>query len=198
VPDQVAVFIDYQNVHLTARNLFLGRGVRAEMALVDPIRAAERIAAKRRRHSTVSSLRVFRGRPSPRHHPVMTAANDAQTKAWERDPRVRVVRRDLVYRDWPARPPIEKGVDVALSADLIRSAMLEQYDVGIVFSADMDLLPAVETAFHLTAPHIEVACWRGLWPLWFPDQTRHKRYLPYCHFLDADDFEAVRDRRTYV
>lgn len=86
---------------------------------------------------------------------------------WERDQRVRVVRRDLNYRGWPDIPPREKGVDVALAIDLVESALLGQYDVAVVFSCDSDLLPAM-------------------------------KYLPYCHFLNADDFNAVRDRTDYL
>lgn len=44
-------------------------------------------------------------------------------------------------------------------------------------------------------PHVEIARWRGARPLWFPDglAARPPRYLPYCHFLDKDDFEASLD-----
>jgi len=66
-------------------------------------------------------VRVFRGRPNPNRQPVPAAANDAQTAAWERDPRVTVQRRDLNYRGWPQLPPQEKGVDVALAVDLIET-----------------------------------------------------------------------------
>jgi hypothetical protein len=96
---------------------------------------------------------------------------------------------------WPAQAPQEKGVDVALAVDLIETALLSSYDVGIVFSGDTDLLPAIEVAFRRTPPHIEIACWRGARPLWFPDglAANPPRYLPYCHFLDKDDFEATLD-----
>jgi len=198
VSDRVAVFIDYQNVHLTARELFAGYGVPPEQSLVHPLRIAERIILKRRRSSELVGVRVYRGRPNPEHHRRATAANDAQTAAWERDPLVRVVRRDLNYRGWPEHPPREKGVDVALAVDLVRTAMLGEYDVGVVFSGDTDLLPALETAFTHTAPNIEVASWTGAKPLWFPTAMATKRYLPYCHFLSEEDFHAVRDHTRYV
>jgi hypothetical protein len=141
---------------------------------------------------------VYRGRPNPGHHRRATAANDAQKAAWERDGRVRVTRRDLNYRGWPDAPPREKGIDVALAVDFVRTAMLGEYDAGIVFSGDTDLLPAVEAAYQHTLPNIEIACWVGAKPLWFPEMLRQKRYLPYCHFLNADDFLAVRDLGKYV
>jgi hypothetical protein len=157
------------------------------------------IVRKRRIPSELVAVRAFRGRPNPNRQPVPAAANDVQTAAWGRDRRVTVIRRDLNYRGWPALPPQEKGVDVALAVDLIEGALLGQFDVAVVFSGDSDLLPAIEVAFRRTPPRIEIACWRGAKPLWFPEGLAAKppRYLPYCHFLDAADFEAVRDRTNY-
>jgi NYN domain len=169
-----------------------------EQSLVHPALAAERIVMKRRRPSDLVAVRVYRGRPNPEYHRTATAANDAQTAAWERDPRIRVIRRDLNYRGWPEHPPREKGIDVAIAVDLVRTAMLKEYDVAVLFSGDTDLLPALETAFTHTEPNIEVACWVGAKPLWFPNAVAAKRYLPYCHFLSADDFEAARDHTKYV
>lgn len=80
--------------------------------------------------------------------------------------------------------PREKGVDVALAINLVQSARLGEYDATVVFSGDTDLLPAVEMAFRRTQPRIEVACWTGAKPLWFPEclAQETKRHLPYCHF----------------
>lgn len=116
----------------------------------------------------MASVRVFRGRPNPAQHQLATAANDAQTAAWQRDPPVVVRRRDLNYRGWPDHPPREKGVDFALAINLVGSAMLSEYEAAVVFTGDTDLLPAVEMAFRRTQPRIEVACWVGAKPLWFP------------------------------
>ncbi len=198
--ERLAVFLDYQNVHLVAHGLFMPYGAPVEHSLVHPVLIADRVAAKRKAESLVTSIRIFRGRPNPAHHPTPTAANDAQTAAWGRDPRVRIVRRDLSYRGWPDHPPREKGVDVALAIDLVESALIREYDVAVVFSGDTDLLPAVEMAFRRTDPRVEIACWAGAKPLWFPELQASvpPRYLPYCHFLSQDDFEAVRDHTDYL
>lgn len=198
VPDRVAVFIDYQNIHLTAHGLFTAYGTPVHEALVHPVKVAERIIAKRRDGGVLEQVNVYRGRPNPAHQPTPTAANDAQTAEWERDPRVQVVRRDLNYRGWPGQPPREKGVDVALAIGLVETAILNEYDVGIVFSGDTDLIPAVELAFRRTKPRIEIAAWSGAKPLWFPDELRAGQRLPWCHFLSASDFEASRDKKTYI
>lgn len=198
MPERLVVFIDYQNVHLTAHNLFGQYGARPETTLVHPLRIAEMIVRKRQIESELASVRVFRGRPNPEHHPGATAANDAQTAAWQRDSRVMVERRDLNYRGWPEHPPREKGVDVALAIALVESAMLLEYDVAVVFTSDTDLLPALEMAFRRTQPRIELACWSGAKPLWFPEFLAQKRYLPYCHFLGEADFLQVRDHTAYL
>lgn len=78
-----------------------------------------------------------------------------------------MIHRDLNYRGWPEHPPREKGVDVALAIALVESAMLNEYDVAIVFSGDTDLIPAVEMAFRRTTPRVEIAAWSGARPLWF-------------------------------
>ncbi len=200
MPERVAVFLDYQNVHLTAHSLFATYGIRPETSLVHPLRVAECITEKRRIESELVSVRVFRGRPNPEHHPVPTAANDAQSAAWQRDPRATVARRDLNYRGWPDHPPREKGVDVALAINLVESAMLGEYDAAVVFTSDTDLLPAIDMAFRRTQPRIEIACWAGGKPLWFPEALAQepRRYLPYCHFLNEADFQAARDHTDYL
>lgn len=78
--------------------------------------------------------------------------------------------------------------------------MLGEYDVAVVFTGDTDLLPAIEMAFRRTQPHIEIACWQGAKPLWFPEELAQvpRRQLPYCHFLNEDDFNAARDTTNYL
>jgi hypothetical protein len=46
---------------------------------------------------------------------------------------------------------------------------------------------------------VEIASRVGAKPLWFPEFLTQppRRYLPYCHFLNADDFQAVLDHGYY-
>lgn len=138
MPERVAVFLDFQNVHLTGHGLY-GGGREPYRCVPDPARLADLIATRRKRASEATAVRVYRGRPDPNHQPVPAAANDAQASQWERDTRVRVVRRQLNYRDWPNRPPQEKGIDVALAVDMIHLAYRRQYDALVLFSSDTDL-----------------------------------------------------------
>ncbi len=200
--DRIAVFIDYQNVHLVAHELFAPYGKPVHETVVHPVKIAERIVSKRRGDNELVAVRVYRGRPNPEHQPTNTAANDGQKAAWEPHRRVTVVRRDLNYRGWPDEKPHEKGIDVALAVDYVRMSMLEECDVAILFSADRDLLPALEMAFQNTKPNTEIACWSGRAtspkPLWFPEYLPNGKYLPYCHFLKEEDWDACRDHTPYV
>nr|MDT0667632.1 hypothetical protein [Micromonospora sp. DSM 115978] len=130
------------------------------------------IVSRRWLGGELAAVRVYRGRPSPDHQPEAARANDRQADRWERDPRVVVVRRQLRYpKAWPA-----EGAD----------------DVGVLFSRDTDLIPALETVRDLDG-HVEVASWKGASRLRFPDSQ-----LPWCHYLDADDYGACRDYTDYA
>lgn len=197
--ESACVLIDYQNAHLTGRELHRGWGEPAHLSLVHPMLLAERLVEKRsvKRATTLEAVRVFRGRPSPERQPELTGYNDAQTANWERDERLKVIRRELNYRGWPEHPPREKGVDVSLAIELIRSTLAEEYDAYIVFTADTDLIPALELAFYQTKPSLELGTWTGKRPLWFAGELRQRRNLPYCHFLSQQDFEDCQDKTQY-
>ncbi|MCK9895968.1 NYN domain-containing protein [Frankia sp. AgB32] len=193
---RVAVFIDYQNVHFSARSRFLPADAPRHHGHVDPGRVAERIVAGRRFGGELTSVRVYRGRPSPDHQQAAARASDRQAARWERDPRVTVVRRQLRYpKSWPVEPAQEKGIDVALAVDFVRLACENAYDVGILFSRDTDLVPALEAVRDLESGlvHVEVASWTGASRIRFPDSQ-----LPWCHYLGADDYEACRDDTDYT
>jgi hypothetical protein len=188
VDERVAVFIDYQNVHLVGHGLF-GGGQELFRCVPNPARLADLIVSRRRRPSVVTAVRVYRGRPDPNHQPVVTASNDAQASHWTRDRRVHVVRRQLNYRAWPGQPPQEKGIDVAIAVDMIHLAFRKQYDAMVLFSSDTDLLPALESIVQLRLGHVEVACWAGFKPLRFPGNPPR----PWCHSLSEADWQAVTE-----
>ncbi|WP_322778175.1 NYN domain-containing protein [Frankia sp. Cas4] len=193
---RVAVFIGYQNVHFSARSRFQPADAPRHHGHVDPAQVAERIVAGRRFRGELTSVRVYRGRPSPDHQLAAARASDRQASRWEHDPRVTVVRRQLRYpKDWPVEPAQEKGIDVALAVDFVRLACENAYDVGILFSRDTDLVPALEAVRDLESGlvHVEVASWTGASRIRFPDSQ-----LPWCHYLDADDYEACRDDTDYT
>jgi hypothetical protein len=99
-----------------------------------------------------------------------------------------MIRRQLNYRRWPAQPPVEKGIDVAIAVDMMRMALRRSYDALVLFSGDTDLLPVLETISGLRLGHLEVACWSGAKPLRLPGYA-----LPWCHFLNQQDWIATVD-----
>jgi hypothetical protein len=181
MPDQVALYLDYQNVHLTGRDRFAPGG-EPYRRVPEPSMIADTIGA-RRPDSQVVAINVYRGRPDPRLEPRQGSANDQQANQWaRRDTRVKMLRRPLTYRRWPGHPPIEKGIDVKLAVDLIHDAMCKTYDALVLFSSDTDLQPAVDLAAEIGAV-VEVACWQGCSRLDAPRDT--------CHYFSEADWRRI-------
>jgi uncharacterized LabA/DUF88 family protein len=190
--DRVAVFIDYQNVYMTAYEQF-GQGMRRSVAHIDPLKTAALLVNRRRFAGVLTAVRVYRGYPDPGREPLAAQANDRQAVAWTHAG-VTVLRRPLRYPTrWPAVPPLEKGTDVSLAIDFVRLAIEHKYDVGIIFSRDTDLLPAAETVADLKLAGVEVASWRRTSPIQFAGTL-----LPWCHHLGEADYRAVHDPTDYT
>lgn len=196
-PERVSLSLGYQNVYGTARSVFHANDDPPQLGHIWPVSLGELIAARRRRPSVLHEVRVYRGVPDPERQPKLFTVNERQAIAWSGDQRVQIFRRSLRYnRDWPASPPQEKGIDVALAVDLVRIAAQAAYDVAVVFSRDTDLMPALEAVREMratTGAHIEVATWDGAGRLRFPNTN-----LPWCHILTADDYHAVHDTTDYL
>lgn len=192
--DRVTVLIDYQNVHGWARRQFHDYGSDpATCGHIDPVRLGQLIVQRRSRPSVLQQVRVYRGRPNPERQATSARANDRQADEWSRSPLVEVVRRNLSYPSgWPATPPMEKGVDVALAVDAVRLSLTGATDVAVIFSHDKDLLPAVETLTASPRCHAEVVAWAKAYRLRLDGTQR-----PWCHWLSQADYETVRDRTDY-
>jgi hypothetical protein len=193
---QVTVFIDYQNAHLSGHENWCGPYEQAHLCLIHPLKLAERLVHGRAPGGVLASARVYRGRPDPRLDPVSAGRSDSQAAAWSADARVQMFRRPLRYpRDWGLpgcmEKEREKGIDVSIAIDMVRMALNKEYEVGILFSRDTDLLPALELVMDLPDVHTEVGTWEGA------SRLRMKYRQLYCHMLSEDDFNAVRDPRVY-
>jgi uncharacterized LabA/DUF88 family protein len=87
----------------------------------------------------------------------------------------------------------EKGIDVLIALSIALGAERDEYDVCVLFSADTDLLPALEQA-RAAGKRVEVAAWK-------PDVGYASHLsLPgmWCHFLDRADYERVADPTDYT
>ncbi len=199
---RVALFLDWQNLHGRARESFhVGDSAkRSSDGQVDPVKLGELIC--RRSPPGVArelaTVRVYCGVADPHQNRTMFMARSKQIARWRRDG-TEVITRPLQYLWNPHnRRSIarEKGIDVAIAVDFVTMAFREQYDVGVLFSADTDLRPALEYVAH-NHPEIavEVAAWRV---------GAHARRLnfdaPYsvwCHYLDSSDYAELRDLTNY-
>jgi hypothetical protein len=101
----VCVLIDYQNIHLTARDVFSPPGTGARDTLVDPLAFALRLLETRTgqqqipqlRLTRLQAVRVYRGMPSNHREPQLYSAAQRQHAMWTRDHRVDVTTRTLRY-----------------------------------------------------------------------------------------------------
>lgn len=194
MPARVMVFLDYQNVYLFAHQRFSPPGSSPTTAHIDPLKVGRLLVSRRNQESELVGVRVYRGQPNPFFQPESAAASDRQARAWMAAREVSVLRRQLRYpKAWPHLPAQEKGIDVALAVDFVRLAMQREYDVGILFSSDTDLLPALETVAELKLARVEVADWGKSLRLRFPGTN-----LPWCHHLSRADYLAVADPTDYT
>lgn len=195
---RVVVFLDWQNVYRRARDAFFLDGDPHTCGQVDPV-ALARLLAARVPNGVLQQVRIYRGIPTNKADPKGYAANRRQTAAWKKnsDHLVEIYLRPLQYL--PNLPPREKGIDVQLAIDYVVLAVRGQYDVGILFSNDTDLVPALDAVFDLNGsmpPHPRVAAWSG--PNDHPRRITPsgKRSAP-CIWLDEAAFNSVADLRDY-
>lgn len=142
----------------------------------------------------LAEVRVYRGMPSSARDPKGYGAADRQIALWRQAGLVNVITRPLNYRD-PVKPK-EKGIDVHLAVDLVRLAIESRYDAGVLFSADTDLLPALEAVCELKGPGAcEVAAWAG--PGGSPSILRVKDHRLRYHYLDRRWYERLHDSTDY-
>lgn len=198
---RVAVFIDYQNVYMRAREAFAAKGERFVAGQVDPLALGNLVVSKglavdpsRRLHA----VKAFRGEPSAKHSPTGQAACQRQVQAWSGQRAVEVFARPLRYRNLVDRfgnqmvEAQEKGIDVMIALAIALGAERDEYDVCVLCSADTDLIPALEQA-RLAGKTVGTAAWQP------PTGYARSLRLPgmWCHRLRAADYQSVADRRDY-
>lgn len=196
---RVVLFIDYQNVYRGARRAFCVDEWEPHVeGQVHPLRLGLMVKGLRRTDRALKEVRIYRGMPSPKFDRHSYDAAQRQIDLWNNQACVRVFPRPLNYRDPSA--PREKGVDVLLAVDFVMMAQRREYDVGVIFSGDTDLLPALEAVANMEdGPDVEVAAWSHddgyANRLKFPGDAPAKG--PWCNFLSRSDYEHVRDPTDY-
>jgi uncharacterized LabA/DUF88 family protein len=135
------VFVDYQNMYRGAREAFGWTDESGHIGNFRPHSLGR--ALTRADDRQLVGVRVYSGVPSPqrdrRGHGIM----QRRIATWVGDEPaiVQVFPRSLSY---PPSEGREKGVDVELAIDLAQLAVDDEYDIGILASADSDLVPALQ------------------------------------------------------
>lgn len=215
---RTSVIMDYQNIHLTGRDLFpTSRHRPTHECLIDPLAFAHQLLHSRNAnqrdghpHAVLSDIWVYRGEPSAEHDPSSYARSQAQKAHWERDRRVHVhlrpLRYDLVRDEHGAyalddrgrkivRNKREKGVDVLCALAVVREALRSDVDLVILASQDSDLEPAIDEGIRLGTAKMETMRWKS--PDRFVYQLRPSRGRVWNTHLTETAFRNCWDLTNY-
>lgn len=141
---RTVIVMDYQNVHLTAHDIF-NRQSSKHYALIHPMQFAETAIRRRNElqregypHAVLKKVMVFRGLPHVDYDWEQHRRCTAQADQWRRDGAI-VELRDLKYsfqmtatglpatdvnhRKIPIGPGVEKGINVLVALTCLREAL---------------------------------------------------------------------------
>lgn len=186
--------MDYQNTYKCAREAFQYENDRASEGQVHPIALGELICASKP-GVQLQSVRIYRGIPNSNKQPQAHAATQRQISYWRRNTRITVITRPLKYPPGANAKPREKGIDVALAIDFTVMAVRQEYDIGIIFSGDTDLMPALEAVAALGTATPEVAGWKP--NVGYGNVLRPTTIAVAINWVDHAGYQQVRDPRDY-
>ena len=187
---RAVAFFDGQNLYHAAREVF---GYRYPN--YDPLALARVVC--RRRGWRLEEVRFYTGVPAARDDPSWSSFWSAKLRGIGRRG-AKVVTRPLRYRRMWLRLPQgrthsfavreEKGIDVRIAIDVIRSAHRRGFDVALLFSQDQDL---AEVAREIRA----IAKEQGRW-IKIASAYPVAREKPDSRGIDLTDWIPI-DRATY-
>ena len=131
--DRVVVFVDYQNVYMSARQAFHPSpwAIPHWEGQIDPLALGQLIVRRSPFDRKIVGVRMYRGIPDSTKDPKGHGACLRHIAAWSKSEAIEVVARPLRYpAGWPKKKPKEKGVDVALAVDFVLMAVRQDYEVG--------------------------------------------------------------------
>lgn len=194
---RVGFVIDYQNMHLTAHNLFTPNQSK-QISLLHPLLLSQSVLNRRGQffqqedfRLEITQVRVFRGLPSNKQEPYRYAQNLSQKSEWSKDKRVKVEYLELKYRIKQGLPPQEKGIDVLTALNFVEMVQSGEFDLVILMTHDSDLRPALKMGYLNKGARIETAGWTGL------NKLRLKEQKLFHTYLTAGDFENSIDQKDY-
>jgi uncharacterized LabA/DUF88 family protein len=195
----VAVFIDYQNLYRRARDCFFPLSSAHYEGQVSPRAVGDEIVhrvAARNPGASLAFVRVYRGLPDGGRDAKGHAACAKQVAAWSAQALVHPVTRPLRYpNNYPTEKPKEKGIDVQIALDFVLLALDKKFDLGVLFSADTDLRPAIEEVRARTSVKVDVAAWQP--PTGYGSRLTISGAKIWCHFFDQKAYAKVADLTDY-
>jgi len=211
------VIIDYQNLHMTGKQLFNNQNP-IHLSLIDPLKYSNQLISKRnslqepgKALATLTKILVYRGLPSPKEDKKSYGRSLAQKSEWERDRRVNVIYRPLKYyykRDTSGSILLdsngksiidkveEKGIDVLCALAIVREARDANNQLVIVASQDTDLIPALNEAIVQNGAKIETCSWFSGNASWSHEIRPEKRKI-WNTRLDGTNFSRSLDTKAY-
>ncbi|MCH8009447.1 MAG: NYN domain-containing protein [Chloroflexi bacterium] len=193
---RVIVFIDEQNVYKAARRAFFEEHAPIRQGNFFPMKLANLLCSRLpigvKQERVIKEVRVYTAMPSSAVDPRSYVPHSRRCESWK-EAGLTVIDRPLKYPRGNT-PGEQKGLDVALAVDFVTLAIDDEYDIGIMFSTDTDLKPALEFVVPRASPEAEVACW------W---STSAESYLSvsglaiWSHRLTEDDYKSVCDYTDY-
>lgn len=200
---RVAVFVDYQNVYMGARQAFGSGQDRPQVGQILPSPTGLLLTDRGRAKDPgrqLETVHVFRGEPASERSRIGHGAAQRQGTVWQLKPRVTVATRPLHYyhrgTDSSGRPMFEareKGIDVLIALSMVLGAERDEFDVAVLFSADTDLIPAIEGVRSI-GKRCEVAGWKP--PTGYGNALRISGL--WCHWLDQTDYGRLHDPTDYT
>lgn len=165
---RTSVIVDYQNVHLTAFDVFNPRGDRHD-SLIHPMQFAKRAIVQRNARqregypqAVVTRVIAYRGLHHVDYDWEQNRRALDQATQWGNDG-VDVQLRDLKYsfrlgadgrplrdingKKIPQGRPKEKGIDVLCALACVREAARSDVDLVVLASRDTDLVPALDEVY---------------------------------------------------
>jgi uncharacterized LabA/DUF88 family protein len=189
---KVVIFLDYQNIIKTSKQLFKLNQLTHISPTILGVILLDRFKGTRE----IKEIRVYTGIPSKRREAKSYSRFNKRISCWKLDPKVTVINRPISYpMGWPNKSapgdkPREKGIDVKIAVDFVTMAIKKDYEIGILFSLDSDLKPALEFVCQNDLDvKAEVIAWRT--------NRSHQLRLalsgnkPFCHWLTIEDLSKM-------
>jgi uncharacterized LabA/DUF88 family protein len=192
---RVIIFLDYQNVIKRAYAYYAKNLDKPNIvSQINPSKLGDLLMRKYTDTRELKQIRIYTGIPSEKKDIKAFIAASKRIESWQSDPLVKVITRPLSYPlGWPksSKPgekPREKGIDVNIAIDFVTMVIRKEYEIGILFSVDTDLKPALEfVVSNDVLARAEVAAWRQVADHQIRLALSSNR--PFCHWLTEDDYQ---------